>query len=179
MFLKEEKTKTNTIKKERLDKTNQNDLSALFFYKNTASGLTLNGYDQNKNIISETNGRLPQTSIRLNAFKARMRYVSYSTMHYDIACADPFSLRTLKAFRHTLLFPRRPRGVMAGFSETKSHDIIDRVTQWNRTNGDNQTWNLSFEANWDSILGSINGTSINETRTHNSNHEITSQGIRA
>jgi RHS repeat-associated protein len=50
-----------------------------------------------------------------------------------------------------------------------TYDNEDRLTGFNRNNGDTQTWNLSLVGDWNNTI--INGTQQN--RTHNAVHEIT------
>jgi len=62
-------------------------------------------------------------------------------------------------------------GVMAPYSWTTGPtgwDFEDRLTNWSRTNGDSQTWNLSPVHDWNSTA--INGAI--QTRTHGPVHEI-------
>ena len=62
-------------------------------------------------------------------------------------------------------------GVMAdyGFSTT-SYDDQDRLTSWNRTDGNlDQSWNLSKEGDWNAFTE--NGTT--ENRSHTEVHELT------
>ena len=62
-------------------------------------------------------------------------------------------------------------GVMAPYSWTTGptgYDDEDRLTNWSRTNGDSQTWNLSPVHEWNSTT--INGSV--QTRTHGPAHEI-------
>ena len=62
-------------------------------------------------------------------------------------------------------------GVMAPYSWTTGptgYDDEDRLTNWSRTNGDSQSWNLSPVHNWSSTT--INGAT--QTRTHGPAHEI-------
>ena len=64
-------------------------------------------------------------------------------------------------------------GALANFAWTAGFDDGDRVTSWNRNNGDNQSWNLDTIGNWDSTTGLYKGASFNETRAHNDVHELT------
>ena len=59
-------------------------------------------------------------------------------------------------------------GVMAPFSWTAGQDNEDRLTNWNRTNGDSQLWNLTDVGDWADTT--INGGI--QTRTHNDAHEV-------
>ena len=62
-------------------------------------------------------------------------------------------------------------GVMAPYSWTTGtigYDDEDRLTNWQRTNGDSQTWNLSPVHDWTSTT--INGSV--QARTHGPAHEI-------
>jgi RHS repeat-associated protein len=59
------------------------------------------------------------------------------------------------------------------YSFATTYDAKDRLTQWLRDNGDNQNWNLSLVGDWNTTAGSIDGTTINQSRTHNDVHEIT------
>jgi len=62
-------------------------------------------------------------------------------------------------------------GVMAPYSWTTGptgYDDEDRLTNWQRTNGDSQSWNLSPVHDWNSTT--INGAV--QTRTHGPTHEI-------
>ena len=62
-------------------------------------------------------------------------------------------------------------GVMAPYSWSTGptgYDDEDRLTNWQRTNGDTQTWNLSPVHDWTSTT--INGQL--QTRTHGPGHEI-------
>ena len=62
-------------------------------------------------------------------------------------------------------------GVMAPYSWSTGpagFDDEDRLTNWQRTNGDSQTWNLSPVHDWNSTT--INGAV--QTRTHGPAHEI-------
>jgi RHS repeat-associated protein len=54
-------------------------------------------------------------------------------------------------------------------NQTYAYDDEDRLTGFNRTNGDTQTWGLSLVGDWNNTI--INGTQQN--RTHNAVHEIT------
>ena len=54
-------------------------------------------------------------------------------------------------------------------SQTFGYDNEDRLTSFNRQNGDSQTWNLSLVGDWNQF--NANGTA--QTRTHNSVHELT------
>ena len=65
---------------------------------------------------------------------------------------------------------------MGAMSWTAGFDDIDRLNSWNRTNGDNQSWNLDLIGNWDTTAGSFKGTTFNETRAHKGAHELTSIG---
>ncbi len=49
------------------------------------------------------------------------------------------------------------------------YDNEDRLTNWSRTSGDTQTWNLSLVGDWSSTA--VNGTT--QTRTHTMTHELT------
>ena len=64
-------------------------------------------------------------------------------------------------------------GALANFAWTAGFDFSDRVTSWNRNNGDNQSWDLDTIGNWNSTVGLYKGSSFNETRAHNDIHELT------
>ena len=53
-------------------------------------------------------------------------------------------------------------------SQTFGYDDENRLTSFNRQNGDSQTWNLSKVGDWNSF----NANGNLETRTHNSVHEL-------
>ena len=62
-------------------------------------------------------------------------------------------------------------GVTAGYSwRNTEYDDIDRIKDWNRDNGFNQSWNLDAIGNWDSVT--TNG--VSEIRGHNDVNEIVS-----
>lgn len=64
-------------------------------------------------------------------------------------------------------------GVMNAYGFTSSFDQEQRISGWNRADGNlNQTWNRSLVGNWNS--STENGTTT--SRSHNSVHEITSLG---
>ena len=65
---------------------------------------------------------------------------------------------------------------MSSYSFTAGFDNKDRVTQWNRSNLDNQSWTLDDNSNWQNTTGSIGGVSFNENRTHNDVNELTQMG---
>jgi RHS repeat-associated protein len=54
-------------------------------------------------------------------------------------------------------------------NQTYSYDDEDRLASFNRTNGDNQAWNLSLVGDWNQF----NNNGVMENRTHNAVHEIT------
>ena len=54
-------------------------------------------------------------------------------------------------------------------TQTYGYDNDDRLTSFNRNNGDSQTWNLSLVGDWQSAI--FNGTP--DTRTHDAVHELT------
>ncbi|MEL7088664.1 MAG: hypothetical protein AAGL98_09535, partial [Planctomycetota bacterium] len=68
-------------------------------------------------------------------------------------------------------------GVMANYSFTTNQDAEDRLTQWDRTNGESQWFDLMLVGDWNETDGDrlVNGimTSFSETRDHNAVHEIT------
>lgn len=64
-------------------------------------------------------------------------------------------------------------GALASFSWNAGFDEGDRVTSWNRNNGDNQNWDLDTIGNWQSTAGLYKNSSFNETRAHNDIHELT------
>jgi hypothetical protein len=60
-------------------------------------------------------------------------------------------------------------GGMSGYSFEAGYDDEDRLTGWDRDNGDSQDWGLSPVGNWDTFTKN----STPETRTYNSVHELT------
>ncbi len=62
---------------------------------------------------------------------------------------------------------------MSGYSWTTSFDNIDRVTSWNRSNSESQTWDLDKIGNWNSVTTSGQAGVSLENRTHNNVHELT------
>jgi RHS repeat-associated protein len=64
--------------------------------------------------------------------------------------------------------------IMGNYSWTVSFDDIDRINQYNRSNGDNQSWNLDSIGNWNTTSGAYSSLSFLENRSHNSTHELTS-----
>jgi RHS repeat-associated protein len=54
-------------------------------------------------------------------------------------------------------------------NQVYTYDDEDRLTGFNRNNGDNQTWNLSLVGDWNQF----NNNGNIESRTHNAVHEIT------
>lgn len=58
---------------------------------------------------------------------------------------------------------------------TTGYDDKDRLTNWSRTSGDSQTWNLSLVGDWTNTV--VNGTT--DTRTHNAVHELLSRSTSA
>ena len=68
---------------------------------------------------------------------------------------------------------------MANYSWTAGFDDIDRVTSYNRTNLDYQTWTLDKIGNWDNTTGTLDTVGFNENRTHNSVHELNDKGETA
>ena len=69
--------------------------------------------------------------------------------------------------------------VMDDYSFTAGFDDADRVTSWNRSNTDSQSWNLDLIGNWGNTTGSLAGSSFNENRTHNDVHELTTAGANS
>ncbi|MEM6259383.1 MAG: LamG-like jellyroll fold domain-containing protein [Planctomycetota bacterium] len=67
-------------------------------------------------------------------------------------------------------------GVMDRYGVDLVQDAKDRMTSWTRdatmTSLDIQTWDLSFEHNWDSTTRTDGLTPITESRTHNPVHEL-------
>lgn len=58
---------------------------------------------------------------------------------------------------------------------TRGVDAKDRLTSWTRANtstADSQSWNLSFESDWDDTTLTDGGTGTTQTRTHNDPHEL-------
>ena len=66
-------------------------------------------------------------------------------------------------------------GAMNGFSSAMNFDDQNRLTNWNRSNGDTQAWTLSPVNDWQSFTK--NGTP--ETRTHGPAHEVLTVGAAA
>ncbi len=63
-------------------------------------------------------------------------------------------------------------GAMNGYSSAMNFDDQNRLTNWNRSNGDTQAWTLSPVNDWQSFTK--NGTA--ETRTHGPTHELLTIG---
>jgi RHS repeat-associated protein len=63
--------------------------------------------------------------------------------------------------------------VVSSYSWTAGFDDIDRVNQYNRSNGDNQSWNLDNIGNWTATSGAYSNLSFLENRSHNNTHELT------
>ena len=55
-------------------------------------------------------------------------------------------------------------------------DANDRVTNWQRSNGDKQAWDLDLIGNWGNTTGSVDGNDFDENREHNDVHELTDMG---
>ena len=66
-------------------------------------------------------------------------------------------------------------GAMTNFSSTMAFDNQNRLTAWNRTNGDTQSWQLSPVNDWQSVT--TNGST--QTRTHGPTHEVLTVGPAA
>jgi hypothetical protein len=64
--------------------------------------------------------------------------------------------------------------VMGSYSWTANFDDIDRLNQYNRSNGDNQNWHLDTIGNWNTTSGKYSNLSFLENRGHNNTHELTS-----
>jgi len=60
-------------------------------------------------------------------------------------------------------------GVMAGYSFTAGYDNEDRLTSWQRQNGDSQSWTLTAVGDWQQFTD--NG--VVQNRTHGPTHELT------
>jgi len=63
-------------------------------------------------------------------------------------------------------------GTMAPYSSTMAFDDQNRLTTWNRSNGDSQAWTLSAVNDWSSFTN--NGTAV--ARTHGPTHEVLTVG---
>lgn len=67
-------------------------------------------------------------------------------------------------------------GVMEDYGVDLVQDAKDRMTSWTRdttnTALDSQSWNLSFESDWDDSTLTDGGTGTTQTRTHNAPHEL-------
>jgi hypothetical protein len=63
--------------------------------------------------------------------------------------------------------------VMSGYATTVGFDAKDRLDDFDRANGDSQDWTLSFESDWLTTSGLLDGNTFSETRNHNDVHEIT------
>ena len=69
--------------------------------------------------------------------------------------------------------------VMDDYSFSAGFDDQDRVTQWDRSNLDTQSWTLDKIGNWQSTAGSLGSGAFNETRTHNDTHQLTAIGAQS
>jgi RHS repeat-associated protein len=63
-------------------------------------------------------------------------------------------------------------GGMSGYSFETGYDEEDRLTSWDRDNGDSQAWGLSPVGNWSTFTKNT----VAESRTYNSVHELTAIG---
>ncbi|MBX2850875.1 MAG: hypothetical protein KTR15_03915 [Phycisphaeraceae bacterium] len=72
--------------------------------------------------------------------------------------------------------PGNPANASYPYSYTRGIDAKDRLTSWTRVNTttalDSQSWNLSFESDWDDTTLTDGGTGTTQTRTHNDPHEL-------
>ncbi|RLS53154.1 MAG: RHS repeat protein [Planctomycetota bacterium] len=66
-------------------------------------------------------------------------------------------------------------GAMASYTSTMGFDDQNRLTSWNRSNGNSQAWTLSAVNDWQNFTN--NGTAI--ARTHGPTHEVLTVGSAA
>ena len=159
---------------------------------NTGSRIALMTYDAGRREFRRTMGSNISTEFRYrgslgneNALRdnqvATIRVGSAPGLNNRQVVVFNYGYDANKNVTRSTRAPQQGSLVARQLSYDRTLDLKDRMTDWDRDNGDNQSWGLSFEGDWQETDGQFahetpgpGATPFTESRNHSPAHEIES-----